>query len=125
VLLRDTRQPDWDCTSCGGLGADYSAAGDRHLRALPRPVALEGQQQRRPARARRGAADHAGERAPRLDRRPHPRSLHRPDDVGDVAAGTVFYPAAKPVPFMFGGAQRAWRVQLSSLDQSTRTRPQP
>jgi hypothetical protein len=47
------------------------------------------------------------------------------DALGDAAAGSVWYPAAKPVPFIFAGAQRAWRVQLQGLDQSTRTLPQP
>jgi hypothetical protein len=120
----DTRQPAWDCTSCGGLGVAYSPPAT--VRAL-----LQGQS--------RWKSQHVSGQKPLgearlttpLDVRPQWRDdrvrdrFTVPMDVDDVTAGTVFYVTGPPVPFNFGGAQRAWRVQLSSLDQGTRARPQP
>lgn len=39
----------------------------------------------------------------------------------DGPEGRTFFPAASPVPFLFGGEHVAWRVQLQSLARSQQT----
>jgi hypothetical protein len=120
----DTKQPNWNCTNCGGLGAEYSAPVE--ILAL-----FRGQ-----SKWKRGSASgstNIGEAqlTTPLDVKPGYTDDRIRDrftctvDVEDYAKGVVFYPAAVPIPFNFDGSQRAWRVQLQSLEQSARTRPQP
>lgn len=120
----DSRQPNWECTTCGGLGADYAPPvviyalfrGQSRWKSSNSAGthALGDAQLTTPVIVKPGWTDD------RIRDR-----FTVPDALGDLAAGTVFYPIAKAVPFLFGSVQRAWRVQISALDQSTRTRPQP
>ena len=125
----DTKQPVWGCPDCGGSGVIYTAA--QTITGLFRS------QSRWLSFRREGEIDH-GEaslttplnvRPGYTDRRVRDRFTTIPavsDGEVILPAGLpvelqdrVFYPAAEAVPFIFNGAQRAWRVQLqsASLDQ--------
>lgn len=120
----DSRQPQWDCADCGGLGAVYAAPTT--IRGLFRSQArwtsthssgehsLGEAQLTVPTSAKPGY----------VDRRIRDRYTVLPA-TGDRDRDRVFYPAAVPVPFLFNGVQYAWRVQLQSVEQATRTRAQP
>jgi hypothetical protein len=120
----DTKQPEWGHADCGGFGAVYAPA--REVRAL-----FRGQGR---WTANRASGEHGlGEaqlttpltvKPGYVDERIRDR-FTTTIAVGDVDSGRVFYPAAAPVPFLFNGAQRAWRVQLQSADQDSRLKPQP
>lgn len=120
----DTHQPNWNCTTCGGLGVTYAPVV--LIRAL-----FRGQSR---WTSHKSSGEHGLGEAQLttpvdveplyVDERVRDRfRLLAPAD--DAAQGRVFYPAAKAVPFVFAGVQRAWRVQLQSLTQTTRVRPQP
>lgn len=120
----DSKQPNWNCTTCGGLGAVFAAPVA--IRALFRGQSrwnsqhssgthgLGEAQLSTPTDVKPGYTD---------DRiRDRFTVIDTPDDR---VRGRVFYPAAQPVPFVFAGAQRAWRVQLQAADQASRVRRQP
>ena len=120
----DTKQPQWGHALCGGLGTQYGVPTT--IRALFRG--------RSSWNSHRASGQHPLSEAQLTT----PLSVKPSyvDDrvrdrftvvaaVGDLEAGSVWYPAAKPVPFMLAGVQRAWRVQLQGLDQASRTLPQP
>lgn len=120
----DSEQPQWGHVACGGLGAIYAA-----------PVAVRGlfRGQSRWS-SRQPSGEHGlGSASLTLPTASKPGFTdERIRDrftctvaVGDVAAGRVFYPVAQPTPFLIGGVQYAWRVQLAALDQTTRVLPQP
>ena len=120
----DTKQPQWGHELCGGLGTQYAFA-------MPVRALYRGRSQ---WNSHRSSGQHPlgeAQLTTPLDVKPayvDDRVRDRftvVDAQGDLAAGTVWYPAAKPVPFIFAGAQRAWRVQLQGADQATRTLPQP
>lgn len=120
----DTLQPDWNCELCSGFGVTYAVA-----------VAVRGLF-RSQARwtSRQASGEHGlGEAALTLplsvkptfvDERVRDRFTVVPA-VDDDVQGRVFYAAADPVPFLFDNVQRAWRVQVQSLQQDTRLIPQP
>lgn len=120
----ETKQPQWGHALCGGLGTQYAAA-------TPILALFRGRSQ---WNSHHASGQHPlGEaqlttplavKPAYLDDRVRDR-FTVVDAVGDAAAGSIWYPAAKPVPFIFAGAQRAWRVQLQGMDQATRTLPQP
>lgn len=120
----DSHQPTWGCTLCGGLGAVF---------APPVPVTgLFRSQTRWQGPREQGEIAHGEAQVTTplsvkpgyTDRRVRDRFTVLPA-TGDAAEGRVFYPAADPVPFLFAGVQRAWRVTLQSLEQSQRLIPQP
>lgn len=120
----DTRQPEWGCAECGGFGVIYAPA--QPVRGLFRSQSRW--------TSHRSSGEHSiGEAQLTLPIDVKPQWL---DDrvrdrftvtiaSGDLEAGRVFYPAAQPIPFLFDGVQRAWRVQVQSADQATRLEPQP
>lgn len=121
----DTEQPQWTHAPCGGLGAIY--APPVTIRAL-----LSGQSRWTDKKAS-GEIPHGQAQLSTLN------VAHKPayvdgrikDRITVIAAlddalrGRVFYPAAKPTPFIIGNVQRGWRVQLQALEQATRTLAQP
>lgn len=120
----DSRQPSWDCRECGGLGCVFVDA--QQIRGLFRG------QSRWTTPKLSGEHPHGeAQLTTPLDVKPAYVDQRVRDRftvlqaTGDVEAGRVFYPAAHPVPFLFDGVQRAWRVQLQGMTQSTRARPQP
>lgn len=120
----ETKQPQWGHEPCGGLGAVYGPASTVY-------ALFRGRSQ---WNSHRASGQHPiGEaqlttplavKPAYVDDRIRDR-FSVVNAVGDAEAGSVWYPAAKPVPFLFAGVQRAWRVQLQGLDQTTRTLPQP
>lgn len=120
----DSRQPNWNCTACGGLGALFS--DPTTIYAL-----FRGQSKWKGQNTAGQSVLGEAQLTTPIDVKPawaDDRIRDRftvPIALGDFEAGTVFYPVAKPVPFLFAGVQRAWRVQLASGEQSRRTRPQP
>lgn len=123
----DTHQPAWGCPHCGGSGVKYADA-----QAI---TGLFRSQSRWLSFRREGEIDH-GEAALTTPLNVRPGYTDRrvrdrftvPEVVTDGErqlpvnnlplefVGRVFYPAAPAVPFIFDGAQRAWRVQLQSAD---------
>lgn len=120
----DTRQPEWGCLTCSGFGVTYAAPVE--VRGLFRSQARW--------TSRQMSGEHGlGEASLTLpldvkpnfvDERFRDRFTIIPA-TGDADQGRVFYPAADPVPFLFDNVQRAWRVQVQSLQQDTRLIPQP
>lgn len=118
------RQAAWGHEPCGGLGVLYA-----------NPVAVRGlfRDQSRWTSKKSSGEHGLGEASLTLPLTVKPaytddrlRDRFTVVDVpDDDVMGRVFYPAAQPVPFVFAGAQRAWRVQVQGMDQHTRTRPQP
>ena len=115
----DTEQPQWDCPLCSGYGAIFAAA---------QPVtALFRSQARWISPRREGEFEHAEAQCTfpltvkptYIDRRVRDRFTVT-QAQGDLAAGTVFYPAGEPSPFIFDGVQYAWRVQLQGMEQNQR-----
>lgn len=120
----DTKQPQWGHVACGGLGAVFAAPVA--IRALYRG---QSRWQSRKGMGNIGLGDAqlttpVAVKPGYVDDRIRDR-FTVVSALGDLAAGRVFYPAAQAVPFIFGGAQRAWRVQVQGLDQANRTLPQP
>lgn len=120
----DSKQPQWGHELCGGLGVVY--ADPVTIRALFRA------QSRYISPRREGELDHGeAQLTTRLEHKPGYTDRRVRDRytvvpaTGDAAAGRVFYPAAVAVPFIFDNVQRAWRVQLQSMEQSARIVPQP
>ncbi len=120
----DTRQPDWDCKTCDGLGVAYT-----------RPVTI-GALFRSQGRwtSHRPSGEHGlGEASltTRMEHKPGYTDERVRDRYTVTAAtddpikGRIFYPAAQAVPFIIASRQRAWRVQLAAMDQDTRVKPQP
>lgn len=119
-----TKQPQWGHALCGGYGTQYAA-----------PVTIKALFRSRSSwNSHRASGQHPLSEAQLTT--PLSAKPAYVDDrvrdrftviaaVGDAAAGSIWYPAAKPVPFLIAGVQRAWRVQLQGLDQATRTLPQP
>jgi hypothetical protein len=114
-ITADTKQPRWECPLCAGSGVAY--ANPQSITGLFRS------QSRWLSFRREGEFDH-GEaslttalsiRPGYTDRRVRDRFTTTAVSP-DVAEGRVFYPAAPAVPFIFAGAQRAWRVQLQSAE---------
>lgn len=128
----DSKQPAWGCPQCGGAGVVYAA-----------PQTITGlfrSQSRWLSFRREGELAH-GEaqlttplsvRPGYTDRRVRDRftaipaatdgGREMPTQLPAEFVGRAFFPAAQAVPFIFNGAQRAWRVQLQSaeLDQLPR-----
>lgn len=120
----DSAQPTWGCPTCSGYGAVFAAPveiralfGSRSAWRVPH---VAGQFTHGEARLTTPVAVEPGY----VDDRVRDR-FRVIDAPGDVAPGRVFYPVAKAVPFLLGSVQRAWRVQLTSLDQEQRLVPQP
>lgn len=118
-----TKQPAWDCLTCGGLGVVYAAAVE--ITGL-----FRGQSR---WTSRQPSGEHGLGEAALTTRTPHKPGYvdERVRDrftvlaaVGDVEAGRVFYPAAQAIPFIFDGEQEGWRIQLQGLDQSSRVKAQ-
>ena len=114
----DTHQPTWGHTACGGTGVVYATgqAVTGLFRAQSRWLSF-----RREGELAHGQATLTTPldvRPGYTDRRVRDR-LTVTVAVGDMAAGTAFFPASKATPFVFAGVQRAWRVslQLADLDQ--------
>src|SRR4051794_5018458 len=120
----DTRQPEWGHEPCGGLGVVYEAPVD--VRVL-----FRGQAKWTGRHSSGELAQGEAQLTTPLDVVPtyvDDRVRDRFSTtaaIGDLEAGRVFYPAAEAVPFIFAGAQRAWRVQLQSLEQKNRLQAQP
>lgn len=120
----DTRQPTWGCPHCGGLGAVFAEA--IIVRGLFRAQS-RWQGSRAQGELAHGEAQFTTPLSCKpgyTDRRIRDRFTVIPA-VGDLTEGRIFYPGAEPVPFLFNGVQRAWRVQLQSMDQTDRVVPQP
>lgn len=120
----DSRQPDWQHVPCGGLGAIYAA---------PVPVRglLRGQSR---WTSHRVSGEHGlgeAQLTTPVSVKPGYTDMRIRDRftvvaaTGDFAPGRIFYPAAEAIPFLFDGVQMAWRVQLQSMEQATRGKPQP
>jgi hypothetical protein len=118
----DTEQPDWNDPVCHGSGVTYAP-----------PVAVAGlfRSQSRWISPRREGEIEKGEASVSFPTSVKPNYTDRrvrdrftvTQASGDLAAGTVFYPAGQPVPFIFDGEQLAWRVQLQGLEQDQRLVP--
>jgi hypothetical protein len=118
----DTEQPDWNHQECHGSGVLYAA-----------PVSVVGlfrSQSRWISPRREGELEH-GEASVSFPTETKPSYVDRRvrdrftvvQAQGDMAAGTVFYPAGQPTPFIFDGEQLAWRVQLQMVEQNQRLVP--
>lgn len=118
VIDPDTRQPRWgqDCPECNSQGVRYLPGIEIHGLFRGRS---QYQSYRRQGEFQHGEAQLTTPLAvcPNYtDRRLRDRLTIR-ESHGDSERGTVFFPATKPIPFIFAGRQRAWRVQVASIDQ--------
>lgn len=127
----DTKQPDWNCATCGGLGVTYAASVT--VRGLFRDQSrwtskrMSGEHGLGQAQLTTSAIARTITPACRpgwTDDRVRDRFTVL-DSPTDAAQGRIFYVATQAVPFLFAGVQEGWRVSLQSMDQATRVRPQP
>ena len=120
-----SKQPQWTCPDCGGLGAVYTAPVT--IKAIFRAQSrwtskhMSGEHSLGDAQLSTLSID---ERPGYTDARVRDRFTVLVSPT-DPARGRIFYPATQAVPFLIGNVQRGWRVQLQSLEQATRTVPQP
>lgn len=125
ALNARTRQPQWTCPDCAGLGATYSP-----------PVTIRGlfRSQSRWTNKQASGEHSLGDAqlsTLSIEHRPGYTDARVRDrftvlaSPTDTDRGRVFYPATQAVPFLIGNLQRGWRVQLQSLEQATRALPQP
>jgi hypothetical protein len=118
----DTEQPTWGHAPCQGSGVLYAPA-------VP-CVGLFRSRQNWISPRREGEFQHSDSsvsfptqtKPNYIDRRVRDR-FTVVKAQGDLEAGTVFYPAGQPNPFIFDGEQLAWRVQLQSAEQDQRLVP--
>lgn len=113
----DSRQPNARCPSCSGTGVSYGP---------PTSItALFRSQTRWESFRAEGEIDH-GEASlttplsvmpTYVDRRVRDRFTVMAA-LDDIPRGRVFVPSAPPVPFVFAGRQRAWRVQVQSMSEA-------
>jgi hypothetical protein len=120
----DSHQPGWDHQPCGGLGVLHAPAV-----TIPALFRAQSRWQARHSAGEFGLGD--AQITTQLEHRPgftdsRVRDRYTVVDApSDAVQGRVFHPAGQAVPFVFAGVQRAWRVQVQGLDQSTRVKPQP
>ncbi len=120
----DTKEPNWECTVCGGLGAAYAPPVE--IRALFRSQS----RWRSPQMVGELQLGEAALTTPLnvkpsyVDRRNRDR-FTVVNATGDAAVGRVFYPTGEPVPFLIADEHLAWRCQVASLEQDQRVIPQP
>lgn len=117
-LTPDTKQPRWgqECPQCDGKGVRYlpgtQITGFFRGRSQYQSYRVQGELQHGEAQLTVPLAVNISY----VDRLVRDR-ITVLAAVGDQERGTVFFPATKPVPFVFNGIQRAWRVQLASIDR--------
>lgn len=130
-----TKEPTWGCPDCAGLGTTYTGAvavrglfRGQSRWVMPMMMGEHGLGEAELTTAAfdltTGGVDYPACKPAYTDHRVRDRfTVVRA--LGDIEQGRVFYPAAQPVPFLFGSEHLAWRVQLQGADQATRILRQP